>query len=132
MKRKPTDRLMAALELRQSQAVREIGPGRFIVRSASKANKTYGVGVKDGIGFCGCPDSEIRKQICKHQLSSIYYPALCFMLQCRWSQSIEELNDVVEVYKASLFSLPINVKEFARVEYATVKKRLSVNLAEAA
>lgn len=123
------DRLLAGLEIRQRGDYRQIDNGRYIVRSQSKANRTYSVGIKHGEGFCSCPDSEVRNQVCKHQLAVLFPDAMAFMLQCRWVRDLEELNDVVEVYRVKMFDLPLNVKELARKEYSAARNRLQIAIA---
>lgn len=120
-----TDRLTAALEMKQAGHVREIGPGRFIVRSQSKANKTYGVGVKHNSAYCACRDFEMRGVPCKHLYASVGVAALDAILQCRWATDLEHLEAVAAYYKPLVSGLPQAFINEAMKEYQAARERLS-------
>lgn len=131
--RKQTDRISDALIIRQAGQVRELGPGHFIVRSQGKIGRTYSVGLRGQQFWCGCKDAELRQSICKHELSSIFFPALCLITQLRWATEYEDIAIIVELYAAAMSTLPEQIKAIAREEVRQARERLSgMRLAQAA
>jgi hypothetical protein len=109
------DKITKAIALRERGGIERDEGFNFIVPSTD-GSKTYTVSGHQ----CSCPSVKV----CCHLLATTYLDALLAIQLMRYTETMEFLQAVVEMYSLSVEAMPAKVRAMVKGEYSEAKKRL--------